>query len=96
MPLIVLAVFAVLMCISCARPQRLYAYFQQSDLRLPFEQRLSVELNAPIIVLGTVADVAEVNKAQATKADARIKAQLTRIRLDIETVAKGHLSDPSI
>jgi hypothetical protein len=68
---------------SCAGASDLRDQLRSSDLHLPFDRRLRFELGAPIIVLGHVLAFTEVGPPQGSRIDPRIKAQLTRIKIDV-------------
>jgi hypothetical protein len=65
--------------------------FQKSDYRLPFRERLVQEVAAPIIVSGRLLEVSAIGRPQRSPGDARIKTQLTKIKIDVEEVVKGSI-----
>jgi hypothetical protein len=74
---------------GCTRAADLQDQLRKSDYHLPFDKRLRFETNAPIIVLGHVVEVNDVGQPRRSPGDARIKTQLTRIKIDVEEVIKG-------
>lgn len=77
--------------IGCIAATNLRDQFRRTDIRMPFDQRLRFELGAPIIVLGHVLEVNEIGAPQRSRADARIRTQLTQIKIDVEAVIKGDI-----
>ncbi|HWZ31370.1 MAG TPA: hypothetical protein VNX18_08560 [Bryobacteraceae bacterium] len=66
-------------------------FFTLADYRLPFDERLRLELAAPIIILGRVLQVTDVGRPQKSYGDPRILVQLTRMRVDVEEIVKGRV-----
>lgn len=64
------------------------------DYRLPYDERLRIELAAPVIVLGKVLAVTEVGEPKKSPGDPRIKTQLTRIKIDAEQAIRGVAPGP--
>jgi hypothetical protein len=74
---------------GCRSGSDLRDQFQLSDYTLSFDERLRLELAAPIIVLGKVTDVEVVGTPTKSLGDPRINTQLTNIRISVEMAIKG-------
>lgn len=76
---------------ACGPGTRLREEFQTSDYFMRLEEELSLELSAPIIVLGEVLEVKDSGPPKRLDADPRVGAQLKRIRIRVQTVIKGQV-----
>lgn len=91
--------FAIVLAVNvggCSRSTQLADSFNKAQYRLPFEQKLIIELAAPIIILGRVIDFREIGSPKHSPGDRRIKTQLLAIDVDIEQLIKGSLPSDSI
>jgi hypothetical protein len=82
--------------VACTGGSGIRDSFKTADFRMPFDQRLRIEIAAPVIVLGRVLKVDTVGEPHASPGDARIKTQLTRIQIAVEQLIKGNVRSNGI
>jgi hypothetical protein len=71
--------------------------FNITEFRLPLDKRLRVESAAPLIVLGQVLEFSDIGPPQRSPGDARIRTQLTRLKIHVEVPIKGGaVTDPLV
>jgi len=87
---------AVMGFLACGPAAELRDGVQPSDYHLSFQERLRLEISAPVIVVGRVIDVQAVGQPGTSQGDPRIKTQLSRIRILVEAVVKGSLQENEI
>jgi hypothetical protein len=75
--------------VGCNRAPELQDSFRASDLRLPFDQRLRIEIAAPIIVFGRVLEFTDIGRPHSSPGDPRIKTQLTKLKIHVEEAIKA-------
>lgn len=81
---------------ACTQGAGLRDQLRRSDYNLPLDQRLRLEREAPLIVLGRVIGVTEVGRPVPSRSDARVKTQLDRIKINVEEVVKGSMSSSTL
>lgn len=91
-----LMVFAVCSWSVRAQPPDLRDDFRPSDCHLAFDERLRLEVRAPLIILGEVLQVSAVGQPKPSTGDPRVKVQLTRIQISTEEVIKGNIRSGTV
>ncbi len=85
---VILAIL-ILGLMGCRRSLDLPDLFQRSDFTKPFDEKLRLESNAPLIVVGRVASTRPVGRPKRSLGDVRLMVQLTEITIRVEDVLKG-------
>src|SRR6185369_6917960 len=87
----------VLSCIAACRTVPNFTdSFRVTDYTLTFDDKLSIEIAAPVIVLGRVEWANLVGNPMRSIGDSRVIVQLTTIRLAVELFLKGGGSEKVI
>lgn len=69
---------------------------EPSQYQMSYEERLRLEIAAPLIVVGRVTTVHSIGPPTRSRGDQRVLIQLTKISVNVEVVVKGDLKTPSV
>ena len=97
MLLVRIAIVISVACLAgCMRVTNMRDNVSTSDYRLSFADRLRLEADAPIIVLGRVIAASGIGVDAPSSGDPRVMVRLTKITIGVEQVVKGQLRGQSI
>ena len=89
-----LSAVAMAMSLACSTKLKTMAdKFSVSEYSMMYEDRLSKEMRAPLIVLGVIVNVIEVGKPQRSPGDPRIATQKTIISIRVENIVRGRVEE---